>query len=104
MNGIEPQTVEPVLAKPLDRTGDEIGSHVRPVEIDRRAPWRVTSDAEELRRISMQVAAIRAEMVEHDVEMDGEAKLMRPVHQPLQVVGRPISCGRREGQDAVISP
>lgn len=54
--------------------------------------------------VGVQIAAIRTEMIEHDVEMNGEAEFMRPVHQSLQVIGRAVGRGGREGQDAVIAP
>ena len=81
MDGVEPQPIEPVFVKPLDRAGNKISTDLRAIEVDRRTPWRMAAGAEELRRISMQIAAIRAEMIENNVEVDRKAEFMRLIDQ-----------------------
>ncbi len=101
---IKPQTVEAVFAEPMDSSGDEKGADFRPVEIDRRTPWCMAPGAKELRGIGMEIAAVRAKVIENDVEMDREAKFMGPVHQSLQVIRRSVSGRRSEGKNTIVSP
>lgn len=96
MDGVEPQPIEPVFVKPLDRAGDKISADLRAIEVDRRTPRRMAAAAEELRRISVQIAAIRAEMIENNVEMDRKAEVMRLIDQLLQFAGRSVRGGRCE--------
>ena len=49
---------------------------------------------EVVRAVEPEVGAVGAEVVVDDVEEDGEAEGVSPVHEPAQVVGRSRSSGR----------
>ena len=107
VHGIETQPVDSIFVDPVKRIVDEELAHETApltVEIDRRSPRRSMARVEELRRVGMQVIALRAEMVVHDVEQHHEAVCVRRVDQTLQVVGRPVAVSGRERQHAVVAP
>ena len=71
VHGIEAQAVEAILLQPVERVVDEEVAHgaaVLAVEVDRRAPRRVMTVGEELRRVRVQLVAFRAEVVVDHVE------------------------------------
>src|SRR5262245_6596710 len=103
MNRIEPQAVETIAPKPMQRIPDREGADLRNTIIDGMAPRRM-GGSEERRRITMQEVSFRAEMIVDDVEKHHQAARMRCVDQCAQVIGPAIGAVRRIEQDSVVSP
>ena len=101
---VQAQAVEAVFHQPVQRVVDEELAHLRLVEIDRRAPGRGLSLVEELRRVGVQVIAVRAEVVVDHVEVHAQAEAVGGVDQALQVFRRAVGGVGCVGQHAVIAP
>ena len=104
MHGVEAQPVEAVLHQPVECVLDEVVAHLRPAEVDRRAPGRLHVVAEEAVCVGVQIVPVRAEMVVHDVEHHHQPEPVRGVDQRLQLVRRAVRGIRRVRQHAVIAP
>jgi hypothetical protein len=73
VHGIEPQSIEAILLRPIERVVHEEVAHRAgrgPVEVDRGAPGSALCRIEELRAIHVQIIAVRTEVVVHDIEQD----------------------------------
>src|SRR3954471_14914354 len=103
MHGVEPQTVEPKVAQPVERVLDGEPAHLRLGIVDRIAPRRI-SGGEELRRVTAKIIAIRPKVIIDDVEEHHQAALVGRIDQRLKVVGPPVDTVRRVKQNAVITP
>ena len=104
---IKAQPVEMEFRKPVERVVDVEVAHnaaVGTVEVDCRTPRRVMTLREELRCIQMEIVAVGAEVVVHDIEKHHQSACMRRLHEAPQIVGRAVRRLRREQQDAIVAP
>jgi hypothetical protein len=107
VHGIEPQPVEAILLRPVERVVHEIISHRAArgsIEVDRGAPGRALRRIEELRAIHMQIVAVRTEVVVHDIEQDHQPQGMRAIDEGFQLVRCTVAGRGRERQHAVVPP
>src|SRR5262245_19005956 len=79
-------------------------SGLRPVEVQGRPPLGGVAIGEVIGRVSREVVAVGAQVVVDDVEDDAQARGVRSIHEPAQVVRRTVEARRREQADAVVSP
>src|SRR5215213_7494986 len=103
MYGVEPKSVEMIIAKPIQRVLDYESAHLWHTVID-RAPPRGMRLREERRRITVQVISLGAEVVVDDVEKHHQPAQMRFVDQRLEIFGAAVGAVGRVPQYAVISP
>ena len=103
MYGIEPQSVETIVAKPYDCILNCKSAHLRLTEIDRVPPRRLRFH-EEFRRVSAKVVSFRPEVIVDDVEQHHQAALVRGVHQRFEVFRPAIGAVGRVPEHAVIAP
>src|SRR5207244_7484750 len=78
VRGVEPQSVQVVLVKPMQRILDEEATHhvaVFAVEVQSASPGRLMALGEIIRTVHAQVVAVRTEVVVHYVEQHGQAQL-----------------------------
>ena len=71
MHRVQPQAVKVELLDPVEGVVDREFARraaVRPVKIDRCAPWRLVAIGEGLRRDRVDIGAFRSEMIIDDVE------------------------------------
>ena len=107
MHRVQPQAVEVELLDPVEGVVDDEFAHraaVRPVEVDRRAPWRLVAIGEGLRRNRVDIGAFRSEMVVDDVEQHHQPAGVGGFDQRLQVLGPAVGGIRGVGQHAVVAP
>ncbi len=86
MHRVEPQAIEVELLDPVESVLDDELAHraaVRPVKIDRRAPWRLVTIGEGLRRDRVDIGAFRTEMVVDDIEQHHQPAVMGGFDQRL---------------------
>ena len=100
---VEPQAVKVIVAQPVPRAVQKEGAHRGPRVVDLLAPI-VFLVAKEFGADLAQHILLRAEMVEHHVQVDRQTQPMRRVDQPRQILGPAIAVLRRIGQRAVIAP
>ncbi len=107
VDGVEAQAVEVVLREPVERVVNEEVAHgaaVGAVEVDRRTPRRAVPLSEELRRVAVQVIALRAEMVVDHVEQHRQSMLMSCGYQGLEILRAAVTAVRGILQHAVVAP
>ena len=107
MHRVQPQAVEVELLDPVEGVVDHEFAHraaVWPVEIDCRAPWRLVTIGEGLRRDRVDISAFRSEVVVDDVEQHHQPAGVGGFDQRLQVLGPAIGGIRSVGQHAVVAP
>src|SRR5262249_8666523 len=107
MDRIEAEPVEVELLEPVERVVDEEIARdpaALALEIDRGSPRRLMSVGEEIRRVTMKVITVWAEVVVDDVEEHHESVPMRSIDKALQVLGAAVAMLGRERQDAVVAP
>ncbi len=87
VHGIEPQTIEAKLGKPVQHILREVVAHFTTAEINRRSPRGMTIVAEELRSVEREVITVRPKVIVNHVEKDHQTVIMRFIDQRLQVIG-----------------
>ena len=83
MHRVEAQAIDMILFDPVERIVDEEIAY-RPhaaVEIDRRTPGCAVPIGEELRRVEMQIVAVRPEVIVDHVEKHHQAASVGGVDQ-----------------------
>ena len=100
---VEPQAVEAIAGKPVQRVLDGKRAHDRHAIINGRSP-RGLSRSKEVGRIIVQVIPFRTEVIVDDVQKHYEPAHMRGIDQGAQIVRTAIGAVRRIQQDAVIAP
>src|SRR5207237_9784236 len=104
---VEAQRVEIRFRDPMRAVREDESTNrpaIRPVEIDRLAPFVLVAVGEIAFRKALQVIPVRTEMVVDDVEDDGDAKPVGAVDEGAELVGAAVETGRREQVDPVIPP
>jgi hypothetical protein len=106
VHGVQPQSVDPVVAQPGQRAADQVPAHLvgaGGVEVDRRAPGGVVA-LREVGAKARQVVAGGAEMVVDDVQDDPEAEPMCCVDKALESLRSAIGLVYGPERHPVVAP
>ena len=106
MEGVQAQGVNMIFRAPKEGVVDEEAPHliaVRAVEVEGRPPGGVVALGE-IRAVSRQVVAFRAQVVVNHVQDHGQAPLMAGVDQPFETFGPPVTVLHRERINPVVAP
>src|ERR1700722_20774775 len=88
MHGIQAQSVEVILLKPVERVVDEETADLiagRAVKVDCLSPGTLIATGE-VRTIFAEIVPFRSQMVVNNVEGYGESVLVSGIDQPLQAL------------------
>ena len=106
VHGVEPQSVDVVVAHPHERVVDHEAPHLvaaRAVEVQRRAPVRAVTLREVWPELG-EVVPCRPEVVVHDVEHHAETARVARIDEAFQAFWPAVLVMRRVQVDAVVTP
>jgi hypothetical protein len=89
MHGIQAQAVDAVFLQPVQCILAEELGHFGAAEIDGRAPQGLAVMPEEIRRIAVQVVAVRPEVVVDHIQEHHHAQAVGGIDQCLELIGVP---------------
>jgi hypothetical protein len=107
LGGIETQPVDVELVDPVRGVRQEEladGAGVVAVEVDGLAPLVRVAIREVVRRVRLEIVAVRAQVVVDDVQDHAQSEPVCAIHEGPQIVGRAVEPTRREEIDAVVAP
>src|ERR1700690_2737194 len=96
-----------VFAQPIERVVDEKIPHrtaFRAIEIDSIPPRSVVAIGKELRRIRIQVIALRPEVVVDNIEQDHDPAAMSILNEVLEIFRPAVAAIGSKREDSVITP
>src|SRR4051794_29633310 len=104
---IQAQTVEMKLIYPIrgiDRKELADGPAVFVVKVNRLSPFILMTISEVVFGKLLQVIAVGAEMVVHDVQNDANAKFVRAIYEFTQIIRAAVKASRGEEVHSVVTP
>jgi hypothetical protein len=107
MNGIEAQTVDMKFLKPVECVVEKelaYGAAALAIDIDPRAPRGFMPVCEERLGIDVQIISRGTEVVVDHIQEHHHAKGVSALHEPFEIVRRPVCGVGCERKNPVIAP
>ena len=104
IDGIKAQAIQIKFLQPVERRFHDIAAHRINVIGDTGAPRRLALFVEEVRREQRQIVALRAEVVQHDIQHHRQAETVRRIDKGFEIIRRTVGGMRCIEQYAIVAP